>query len=90
MQVPLNLSSFTARLAQCFSITLLLLCQSMALRKMVTNRDILEPVVIESSNLVHKEEFGHLVQELGFLKVTSGQEDAQSSTPIKVQFVIFL
>lgn len=56
---------------------------SMALRKMVTNRDILEPVVIESSNLVHKEEFGLLVQELGFLKVTSGQEDAQSSTPIK-------
>lgn len=87
MQVPLYLSS----LAQCFSITLLLLnCQSMALRKMMTNRDILEPVVIESSNLVHKEEFGQLVQELGFLKVTSGQEDAQSSIPIKVQFVIFL
>ncbi|KAK2569363.1 hypothetical protein P5673_006285 [Acropora cervicornis] len=56
---------------------------SMALRKMVTNRDILEPVVIESSDLVHKEEFGQLVQELGFLKVTSDQEDAQSSTPIK-------
>lgn len=56
----------------------------------MTNRDILEPVVIESSNLVHKEEFGQLVQELGFLKVTSGQEDAQSSIPIKVQFVIFL
>lgn len=56
----------------------------------MTNRDILEPVVIETSNLVHKEEFGQLVQELGFLNVTSGQEDAQSSTPIKVQFVIFL
>lgn len=88
--IPLNLSSFTVGSTQCSSITLLLLCQSLALRKMVANRDILEPLVLETSNLVREEEFGQLVQELGFLKVTCGQDNAQISTPIKVQFVIFL
>ncbi|XP_068717142.1 BTB/POZ domain-containing protein 19-like [Montipora capricornis] len=56
---------------------------SLALRKMLANRDILEPVVEQTSDLVREEEFANLVKELGFLRATSDEENVESSTPAK-------
>lgn len=56
---------------------------SLALRKMLANRDILEPAVEQTSDLVREEEFANLVKELGFLRATTDEDNVESSTPAK-------
>lgn len=60
------------------------LLQSLALRKLFTNRDILEPVIEQTNSLVHEEEFTRLVEELGFLKENGEEDKVQNPTPPKV------
>ncbi|KAJ7373532.1 hypothetical protein OS493_011132 [Desmophyllum pertusum] len=56
---------------------------SLALRKVLANKDILEPVVERTSSLVHEEEFNHLVKDLGFLKESCNDDKTQTTSPPK-------
>ena len=64
------------------------LTQSLALRKVLANKDILEPVVERTSSLVHEEEFNHLVKDLGFLKESCNDDKTQTTSPPKVIFQV--
>ena len=55
---------------------------------MLANRDILEPVVEQTRDLVREEEFANLVKELGFLRATTDEDNVESSTPAKVKKII--
>lgn len=61
--------------------------QSLGLRKVLANKDILEPVVEQTISLVHEEEFNSLAKELGFLKESCSDGKTECVTPPKVIFV---
>ena len=60
--------------------------QSLALRKVMANRTILEPVVEEASSLIHDAEFTNLVKEIGFLRKSWDEDKPENPSPPKVIF----
>ena len=54
---------------------------------MLTNKDILEPIVEQTISLVHEEEFNSLAKELGFLKESCSDDKTKCATPPKVIFL---
>lgn len=60
--------------------------QSLALRKVMANRVILEPVVEEASSLIHDAEFTNLVKEIGFLRESEDEGKPENPSPPKVIF----
>jgi len=61
--------------------------QSLGLRKVLANKDILEPIVQQTISLVHEEEFNSLAKELGFVKESCSDGKTECATPAKVIFV---
>lgn len=62
------------------------LTQSLGLRKVLANKDILEPIVEQTISIVHEEEFNSLAKELGFLKESCNDDKTERITPPKVIF----
>lgn len=56
---------------------------SLGLRKVLANKDILEPVVEQTISLVHEEEFNSLAKELGFLKEGCSDDKTECASPAK-------
>ena len=56
------------------------------MRKVLANKDILEPVVEQTISLVHEEEFNSLAKELGFLKESCSDDKTECAAPAKVMF----
>ena len=56
------------------------------MRKVLANKDILEPVVEQTISLVHEEEFNSLAKELGFLKDSCSDDKTECATPAEVIF----
>ena len=56
------------------------------MRKVLANKDILEPVVEQTISLVHEEEFNSLAKELGFLKESCSDDKTECASPAKVIF----
>ncbi|XP_073245445.1 uncharacterized protein [Porites lutea] len=56
---------------------------SLALRKVMANRVILEPVVEEASSLIHDTEFTNLVKEIGFLRESGDEDKPENPSPPK-------
>ncbi|KAL9955418.1 hypothetical protein ACROYT_G036744 [Oculina patagonica] len=52
---------------------------SLSLRKVLANKDILEPVIDQTISLVHEEEFNNLARELGFLKESCNEDKAENT-----------
>lgn len=62
--------------------------QSLGLRKVLANKEILEPVVEQTISLVHEEEFNSLAKELGFLKESCSDDKTDCTSPPKVIFLV--
>ena len=60
--------------------------QSLGLRKVLANKDVLEPIVEQTISLVHEEEFNSLAKELGFLKESCSDDKTECAAPAKVIF----
>lgn len=56
------------------------------MRKVLANKEILEPVVEQTISLVHEEEFNSLAKELGFLKESCSDDKTDCTSPPKVIF----
>lgn len=53
---------------------------SLSLRKVLANKDILEPVVEQTIALIHEDQFTNLVQELGFRKESFSEDKDEDIT----------
>ena len=57
------------------------------MRKVLANKEILEPVVEQTICLVREEEFNGLAKELGFLKESCSDDKTDCTSPPKVIFL---